>query len=127
MDPHFEGVIFQTHAAELAKRLGHEFPAYCALDVRSPADYGAGHIASARNTTPGELEAGLPPGTDASTEFFVIGAGPGDPAIRAASRALRRHGAHRVVEFGGGMNEWSAYRFPVETGASAPPESAPAH
>ena len=113
MDPHFEGVIFQTHASELAKRLASEFPPYCAIDVRDSAEFGAGHIPAARNASPDGLTLGLPDGTDSSTEFFVIGSGPDDPAIRAASQALRANGAHRVVEFRGGMSEWNAYDFEV--------------
>ena len=34
MDPHFEGVIFQTHANELVKRLGKAFPPFCVIDLR---------------------------------------------------------------------------------------------
>lgn len=113
MDPHFDGVIFQTHARELAQRLGNEFPPHCALDVRHLSAFEAGHIPMARSASPGELTRGLPDGTDASTEFFIIGSGPDDPAVRAASQALRANGARRVVEFRGGMSEWSAYGFDV--------------
>ena len=46
----------------------------------------------------------LPDG--AGTEYVVIGEGPGDPAVRATSLALRRLGARRIVELTGGMAEW---------------------
>jgi rhodanese-related sulfurtransferase len=113
MDPHFYGVIFQTHARELAKRIHRPFPAYCVLDVRPRHEFAAGHIPGARHASPDELAEGLPAGTEASTEFFVVGAGPEDAAIRPASQALRAAGARRVVEFGGGMSEWRAYGFDV--------------
>lgn len=113
MDPHFEGVIFQTHAAELARRLQRPFPPYRLLDVRDPADFAAGHIPAAGNTSPEALRQGLPEGTGPGTEFFVIGAAPGDAAVRQASEALRASGAHRIVEFSGGMSEWSALGFEV--------------
>ncbi len=119
MDPHYEGVIYQTHAAELVKRLAHDFPAYMALDVRDASAWAEGHIPSAHNTTPGQLATGLPEGTSETTEFFVIGAGPTDTTVREASLALRGHGALRVVEFSGGMSEWSAYGYPTDNEAAA--------
>ncbi len=119
MDPHFEGVIYQTHAAELVKRLGYDFPAYMALDVRDASAWAAGHIPSAHNVTPGQLASGLPDGTSETTEFFVIGSGPNDTTVREASLALRRNGALRVVEFSGGMSEWTAYGYTTESEAAA--------
>ena len=113
MDPHFDGVIFQTHAQELAKRLRRPFPPACVLDVRPRQQFAAGHIPGARHASPEELSQGLPAGIEASTEFFVVGAGPEDAAIRPASQALRAAGARRVVEFSGGMSEWRAYGFDV--------------
>ena len=115
MDPHFEGVIFQTHAAELMKRLGHEFPRYCALDVRDASAFASAHIPSARHSSPTDLSAALPEGTDSTTEFFVIGSGPEDSSVREATQALRGNGALRVVEFSGGMSEWTAYGYQTDT------------
>ena len=34
MDPHFDGVIFATHAEELARRIKFEYPPFAVLDVR---------------------------------------------------------------------------------------------
>lgn len=113
MDPHFEGVIFQTHAKELARRLEHRFPAWCALDVRSPSEFSSGHLEGARNESVETLATGLPEGTDQGTEFFVVGAGPEDRRLRATSEALRQHGARRVVELSGGIAEWSAFGLPL--------------
>lgn len=118
MDPHFEGVIFQTHAAELQRRIAHDFPAWCALDVRSEGDYAAGHLPGSRSGDSATLAAALPEGTDRDTEFFVVGAAPGDERVRATSEALRSHGAHRVVEFSGGMAEWTAFGFGVDSGVA---------
>ena len=113
MDPHFEGVIFQTHASELVKRLGNPFPPFCVVDIRNQSAYQAGHLPTAQHTSTDQLAQGLPDGTEASTEFFVIGDGPDDPTIRQATQALRSHGAQRVVEFRGGMDEWRDYGFDV--------------
>jgi len=113
MDPHFEGVIFQTHANELVKRLGKAFPPFCVIDLRDQSAYQTGHLPTARHASADQLAQSLPDGTDESTEFFVLGDGPDDPMIRQASQALRSHGAQRVVEFRGGMSEWHGYGFDV--------------
>ncbi len=114
MDMHFDGVIFQTHAAELRRRLDHPHPPFAVLDLRDEREWAAGHIPGARRASLGELEAGLPEGTSAATEFFLVGTGPTDPAPREACLALQRHGARRRVEFPGGMHEWRATGLPVE-------------
>jgi rhodanese-related sulfurtransferase len=106
MDPHFDGVIFQTHAAELQRRLRTSYPLYQLLDVRPTADFDRGHIAGAVSVSVDELASALPAGCQSGTELFVIGAEPGDPAIRAASLALLAHGCHRIVELPGGILEW---------------------
>jgi rhodanese-related sulfurtransferase len=104
MDPHFDGVIFKTHAAELRRRLRFPFPPCRVLDVRPREAYDRGHIPGALWVNP-EL-ASLPEGTTDRTEFFVVGELPEDPRMRQASLALRHLGAHRVVELTGGMAEW---------------------
>ena len=118
MDPHFDGVIFQTYASELERRIRKAFPAWCALDVRSAADYAAGHLPGSLSVSIADLSNGLPEGTDPGTEFFVIGMGPGDERVRPMSEALRRQGAHRVVELAGGIAEWKAFDFALEQRAA---------
>ncbi len=118
MDPHFDGVIFQTHAAELKRRLARHHPPFAVLDVRPAADYARGHIPGARSVDAGPLTA-FPPGTDAGTEFFIVGRDPADPNVRAASLALKRLGAHRPVEFPGGMLEWFQEGHAVEGSRAA--------
>lgn len=117
MDMHFEGVVFQTHAAELARRLTRPFPPFAVLDVRPAADFAAGHIAGARSVTVEEVRRGLPEGLTPAVEVIVVGDGPGDRMVREATRALRAAGCHRVVEFPGGMSEWRAMGGAVESGA----------
>jgi rhodanese-related sulfurtransferase len=119
MDPHFDGVIFQTHAAELRRRMGRPFPPFLILDLRPQADFEAGHLPGAVPTSPEALTRGLPQGSGEHTEFIVIGARPGDPAVREASRALMGHGAHRVVELPGGMLEWREAGYRAEDTAAA--------
>ena len=114
MDMHFDGVIFQTHAGELRRRLDHPHPPFAILDLRGEREWAAGHIPGARPVSVDALEAGLPEGTSAATEFFLVGSGPTDPAPRAASLALARHGARRRVELPGGMHEWRAAGMAVD-------------
>lgn len=123
MDMHFEGVIFQTHAAELRRRIARPHPPYAVLDVRPREAWARGHIPGAISVSPDQLSR-LPAGTTPTTELFVVGAGPGDPGVRAASMALRAAGAHRRVELSGGMSEWSALGYPVETGGGGEAEAA---
>ncbi|MEA2605205.1 MAG: hypothetical protein QOF89_6197 [Acidobacteriota bacterium] len=115
MDPHFDGVIFKTHAAELIRRLRRPFPPFCVVDVRWRGDYNQGHIPGAFPVGP-DGPATLPPGTSERTELFVVGSGPEDPAVRRVSLALRQLGAHRVVELTNGMVEWKRAGGPMETG-----------
>lgn len=105
MDPHFDGVIFKTHAGELRRRLRVPFPPFCVVDVRPREEYERAHIPGSVSATAAGL-ACLPAGTTERTEFFVVGARAEDPEMRAASLALRRLGAHRVVEVTGGIPEW---------------------
>ena len=114
MDMHFDGVIFQTHAAELHRRLDHAHPPFAVLDLRDEAAWAGGHIRGARNVSLDALDQGLPEGTTTATEFFIVGAGPRDSSVRDASLALQRHGAQRRVEFPGGMEEWAAHDLPLD-------------
>ena len=119
MDPHFHGVIFQTHPEELQRRLAHSYPPYLLFDVRDESERAAGTIAGARPLTAEQLGDELPEGATPTTEIFVIGAAQSDPRPRALSRALRERGATRVVELAGGMFEWNAELLPVETASHA--------
>lgn len=114
MDPHFDGVIFKTHAAELIRRIRRPFPPFCVVDVRWRGEFDEGHVPGAWPAGPDGLKA-LPPGTDEKTEFFVVGSQPEDPVMRRASLSLKTLGAHRVVELTGGMVEWKLVKGPLES------------
>ncbi len=116
MDPHFDGVIFQTHAAELARRLRHPHPPFVVLDVRPRTEWAAGRIPGALPVAPAALAAGLPQGSSPDAEFFVVGGQPDDPAVREASLALQKLGVRRRVELTGGMHEWRHAGLPIESG-----------
>ena len=124
MDPHFDGVIFKTHAAEVRRRMSRPFPPFRIVDVRPRDAFEQGHIPGAMSATAADLAAGLPAGSPEHTEFIVVGAEPEDPAMRPASLALRRHGAHRVVELTTGMTDWQRAGNPLEVGGGAAPKAA---
>lgn len=113
MDPHFDGVIFKTHSGELMRRIRRPFPPYCVVDGRWRGAFDEAHIPGAFPAGPDGLTA-LPPGTSERTEFFVVGDRPEDPAMRRISLALKRLGAHRIVELTGGMMEWRRAGGPLE-------------
>jgi rhodanese-related sulfurtransferase len=112
MDPHFDGVIFQTHPAELARRMRSPRPPFLILDVRSAEQRSRGTIAGAVALRSTDLEA-LPPGTDAKTELIVVGHDLADKEVRRTTNRLRELGAHRVVELTGGMYEWEHFGLPI--------------
>ncbi len=111
MDMHFNGVIFQTHAAELKRRLRYPYPPACVIDVRSPNEFSRGHIPGAISKAPEELTTCLPADTSEHTEFILVGSGPDDPRVRSGSMALLQLGAHRRVELTGGIMEWEQLGF----------------
>lgn len=99
-------MIFQTHAAELARRLRFPSPPFRVIDVRPAAAFLSGHIpgaVSSASMTPAAVSAE----SGGRIEFFIVGSGPGDPETRQASLALLHAGARRVVELTGGMVEWA--------------------
>lgn len=119
MDPHFDGVIFQTHALELSRRLKRPFPPYTILDVRAHEEFARGHLPGARRISPEALANGLPEGAERATELIVCGADPSDDRVRQASLVLRQLGARRIVEFRGGIDEWISYGLPIEQEVAA--------
>ena len=118
MDMHFDGVIFQTHAEELARRLTRDHPPVVVLDVRPAADYARGHLPGSRSASVSELNQALPDGVDAGTEVVVVGERATDPMLRRAARALQARGVRRVVEFPGGVHEWTVTGRPLASGAA---------
>lgn len=116
MDPHFDGVIFKTHAQELHRRLAFSFPPFVVLDVRSDEERGAGSLPGALAVDADSLSA-LPEGATRSTEIFVIGRDQTDLVPRRVSLKLRSLGAIRVVEMPGGVKEWRDAGFKLEAGS----------
>ena len=116
MDMHFEGVVFQTHAAELARRLAYPHPPFAILDVRSARAFARERVPGSKLFDVNGPITGLPLGTNESTEFFIIGAGPEDGLVRLATHVLKSLGARRIVEMVGGLREWKGQGLPIERG-----------
>ena len=83
-----------------------------AVDVRSPAEWAAGHLAGARNFPLGDLEQRL--GELPRGRLLAVHCQTGARAAMAASLLLAR-GIPDVRLYGGGFAEWSAAGRPVET------------
>jgi len=114
MDMHFEGVIFQTHALELSRRVGHSWPPFVLLDTRSADEFNGGHIEGAIHAPVQVLRNnGLPEGADPASEFIIVGREPEDPDVRSVSLLIKAAGARRIVELAGGMVAWAEGRYPV--------------
>ncbi len=114
MDPHFDGIIFQTHAEELQRRMAFDYPPCAVLDVSSP-DSSTEPIPGSITVSLDSLESSLPEGTTPETEFIVVGEDLNDAATRQVSNKLRDLGAKRVVEMPGGLREWHDAGFGTKT------------
>lgn len=80
------------------------------IDVRSPEEFAAGHVASAKNIPLGEVEARLAEFGAADKEVYVICQAGGRSA--KASATLASKGYHPVnVE--GGTGAWKSAGYPV--------------
>ena len=111
---------------EVRRRINRPFPPFYLLDARpAPRAYELGHIPGAVSVSAADLESGLPAGAAEKAEYIVVGNQAEDPDMRAASLALRRHGAHRVVELTTGMTDWKRSGYPVEKGSGAAPGATP--
>ena len=88
MDPHFDGVIFQTHPAELARRMRSPRPPFLVVDVRAASEQARGTIPGAVAVSSTDLAA-LPGGADAKTEFIVVGGDLEDPEVRRTTCGSR--------------------------------------
>ena len=99
--------------AELAARLERQAPANI-VDVRSPAEFAAGHIPGACNvawTEIGGRTADLPGGPD---DEIVVYCGHG-PRAWIAAGVLRRKGYRRVTLLDGHWSAWHRAGLRIET------------
>lgn len=116
MDPHFDGVIFQTHVAELHRRTGRSFPGVAVIDVRPSSAFAAGHIAGAISAP--EAAGGISGQVAGAPDVVIVGEEPEDPRVRRATLDLRQAGVGRITELAGGMHAWREAGLPVEAGTA---------
>jgi len=83
------------------------------IDVREPAQYGAGHVLGAKNVPFARLESAggeLPKRKD---KPVIVYCDNGDRAARAIA-ALKKQGFTRVASLTGGLAGWQQAGLPVE-------------
>jgi len=85
------------------------------VDVREPAEYGAGHILGAKSAPLARLEAGEVPAelSKRKAKSIVLYCERGDRADKAVA-ALRKQGFEKVVALSGGIAGWRQAGLPVE-------------
>lgn len=89
------------------------------LDVRTPAEFGEGHIAGAVNLPVQEIGARLKTIASQLTghqDANVVVVCRSSARAHTAARSLRQAGLKRVLVMGGGMLAWQGRGFPVERG-----------
>ena len=88
MDPHYEGVIFQTHVRELARRATIAFPGVTIVDVRPAGEFANGHIAGAISASAAGDD--LASHLEGASDVVIVGGPPEDPEVRRShARAAR--------------------------------------
>ena len=83
------------------------------LDVRSGAEYKAGHLPGARHIPFWKLLGGGAAGLQSHDDRVVVYCEHG-PRARLAGAALRRRGFRRIEYLEGHMSAWRRARLPVE-------------
>jgi rhodanese-related sulfurtransferase len=110
---HFEAAFrYETDCWDVHEALARGAADFVLLDVRSPADYAAGHVAQARNVPHAKIISATLAGYAADTLFVVYCAGPHcNGAQRAAVRLARLGRAVKIMI--GGMSGWREEGFEV--------------
>ena len=83
------------------------------VDVREPAEYGAGHVLGAKNVPLARLAAPTPDLLKRKERPVIVYCDGGDRAGKAAS-ALKKAGFTRVINLSGGLKAWQDAGLPVE-------------
>lgn len=83
------------------------------VDVCSPGEFAAGHVAGAKNVPLGELEAKLPGLVKNKTTPVILVCASGMRSRRAVSIA-KKLGYENSHSLSGGMGSWRAASLPIE-------------
>jgi rhodanese-related sulfurtransferase len=83
------------------------------IDVREPAEYGAGHVLGAKNVPLARLQAAGADLAKRKAKPMIVYCAGGEQSSKAAA-ALRKQGFERVFILAGGMKAWQDAGLPVE-------------
>ena len=101
---------------DLLTRLTARDKALVILDVRTPAEYSAGHVPTARNITHEQIDARLAELADARDKEIVVYCRSGRRS-QTALESLRKAGYTRLRHLEGDYMAWQAAGQPTETAA----------
>src|SRR4029453_204118 len=110
------GAAFRSIEAAPAMVLSQQQPDLFVLDVRTPAEFNAGHIPGAHSIPLDELDDRVRELPARDRPVLVVGAAGGRSA--QASEVLAEHGFTRLLNLAGGMHAWTG---PRDRDASIPP------
>ena len=108
-------------APELAARLREPGDELLVLDVRTPAEFAAGHVPGARNISHDELPARLGEFAASKDQDVVLYCRSGRRS-QIAAQALREAGYTRLLQLQGDFPGWEASGQPVERAATGKPD-----
>jgi len=83
------------------------------IDVRDPAEFGAGHVIGARNVPLARIGDGANDLAKRKDRPLVVYCDGGERSAKAAE-ALRKQGFARVTSLSGGLGAWQSAGLPVE-------------
>jgi rhodanese-related sulfurtransferase len=83
------------------------------IDVRDPAEFGAGHVIGARNVPLARIDDGANDLAKRKDRPLVVYCDGGERSAKAAE-ALRKQGYARVTSLSGGLGAWQSAGLPVE-------------
>jgi rhodanese-related sulfurtransferase len=83
------------------------------VDVRDPAEYGAGHALGAKNLPLARIESGAGDVAKKKDATLILYCDSGDRSGKAAT-ALRKQGYTKVLNLSGGFGAWKQAGLPVE-------------
>ena len=83
------------------------------VDVRDPAEFGAGHVIGARNVPLARIDDGANDLAKRKDRPLVLYCDRGERSAKAAE-ALRKQGFARVSSLSGGLGAWQSAGLPLE-------------
>ena len=99
--------------SELLARLGKKDPDLVVLDVRTPAEFAAGHVPGARNVSHDELPSRLAELSSLKDKDVVLYCRSGRRTT-LAEQALRAAGFTKLLHLEGDFQAWEAAQQPQE-------------